>query len=205
MKGGLGWQVGRRVSQIQTPQVGQRTRIEGTQVGCRWYEGQSGGGVVGGNPCNPLIRVICDSDKRMAADCDERGTHGGAGLGRERTPQGKGAERNHLYQLIHYRDRFAVPPAFREAITRRAIPKAPQRKPSGTARKSVWQPTSILQPTLQADSCRAITKAIELLEQLYPARAVQAPRRMRAAFLNCSGSCTPLAYFSSDAYSRLLS
>ena len=31
-----------------------------------------------------------------------------------------------------------------------------------------------------------------------------APRRMRAAFLNGSGSCTPLAYFSSDAYSRLL-
>ena len=28
MNGGLGWQVGRRVSQIQTPEVGQRTRIE---------------------------------------------------------------------------------------------------------------------------------------------------------------------------------
>ena len=33
----------------------------------------------------------------------------------------------HLYQLIHYWDRFAVPPSFREAIPTRAIPKAPRR------------------------------------------------------------------------------
>ena len=66
----------------------------------------------------------------------------------------------HLYQLIHYGDRFAVPPSFREAIANRAVPKVPQRKPSRTARKSVSQPTSILQPTLQANACRAITKAL---------------------------------------------
>ena len=92
----------------------------------------------------------------------------------------------HLYQLIHYRDRFAVPPSIRKAIAKRAIPKVHHRKPSGTARKSVSQPTSILQPTLQAGACRPVTKAF---------CAVLAPRRMRAAFF---------AYFSSDAYSRLL-
>ena len=92
----------------------------------------------------------------------------------------------HLYQLIHYRDRFAVPSSFRKAIPTRAIPKVHRRKPSGTARKSVSQPTSLLQLPWQANAYRAITKAI---------CAVQAPRRMRAAFLNCSGSCTPLAYF----------
>ena len=43
-----------------------------------------------------------------------------------------------------------------------------------------------MQPTLQANACRAVTKAL---------CAVQAPRRLRAAFLNCWGSCTPLAYF----------
>ena len=98
--------------------------------------------------------------------------------------KGRGGASAHLYQLIHYRDRFAVPPSFREAIANRAIAKAHQRKPSRTARKSVSQPTSILQPTLQAGACRAITKAIcavpspsahesgifELLRQLYPAR-----------------------------------
>ncbi len=92
----------------------------------------------------------------------------------------------HLYQLIHYRDRLAVPPSFREAIAKHAIPKTHHRKPSGTARKSVSQPTSILQPTSQANAYRVTTKAL---------CAVLAPRRMRAAFLNCSGSCTPLAYF----------
>ena len=51
-----------------------------------------------------------------------------------------------------------------------AIAYPHQRKPSRTARKSVWQPTSILQLPLQANACRAITKAVELLEQLYPAR-----------------------------------
>ncbi len=97
-----------------------------------------------------------------------------------------GHDGGHLYQLIHHRDRFAVPPSFREAIANRAIPKVHQRKPSSTARKSVSQRTFVLQPTLQANACRSITKAI---------CAVLAPRRMRAAFLNCSGSCTPLAYF----------
>ena len=66
----------------------------------------------------------------------------------------------HLYQLIHYRARFAVPPSFREAIAKRAIAKPHQRKPSRTACKSVSQRPSLLQPTLQADSCRAITKAL---------------------------------------------
>ena len=89
---------------------------------------------------------------------------------RSRIEDGHGG---HLYQLIHYRDRFAVPLSFRETIAQHAIPKVHQRKPSGTARKSISQPTSILQPTLQAVSCRAITKAI---------CAVLAPRRMRAAF-----------------------
>ena len=79
----------------------------------------------------------------------------------------------HLYQLIHCRDRFAVPSSFREAIANRAIAKVHQTKPSGTARKSVSQPIFILQPPLQAVSCRAITKAI---------CAVLAPRRLRAAF-----------------------
>ncbi len=88
-------------------------------------------------------------------------------------PENKDRPLCHLYQLIHYRDRFAVPPSFRETIANCAIPKAPQRKPSSTARKSVSQPTSILQPTSQADSCRVIAKAI---------CAVQAPRRLRAAF-----------------------
>ncbi len=64
-------------------------------------------------------------------------------------------------------------PYLKEALANRAIAKAHQRKPSSTARKSVSQPTSILQLTLQADACRLITKAI---------CAVQAPRRMRAAF-----------------------
>ena len=68
--------------------------------------------------------------------------------------------RGPLYQLIHYRDRFAVPPFFREAIANRAIAKVHQRKPSRTARKSVSQPTSLFQPTSQAVSCRAITKAL---------------------------------------------
>ncbi len=70
-------------------------------------------------------------------------------------------------------NRFAVPPSFRETIVQLAIAKVHQRKPSRTARKSVSQPTSILQPTLQAVSCRSATKAI---------CAVLAPRRMRAAF-----------------------
>ena len=50
--------------------MGQRTLIEQRRwFGvCRWYEGYSGGGVMGGNPRNPLIRVIRDSDKRMTAD-----------------------------------------------------------------------------------------------------------------------------------------
>ena len=64
-------------------------------------------------------------------------------------------------------------PYIKEALAKRALPKAYQTKPSGTARKSVSQPTSILQPTLQANACRTITKAI---------CAVLAPRRMRAAF-----------------------
>ena len=35
----------------------------------RRVKGHSGGGVMGGgNPCNPKIRVICDSDKRMTAE-----------------------------------------------------------------------------------------------------------------------------------------
>ncbi len=75
-------------------------------------------------------------------------------------------------------------PYIKEAIANHAIPKAHHRKPSRTARKSVSQRTPVLQPTLQAVSCRAITKAIcavpspsahesgifELLGQLYPAR-----------------------------------
>ena len=73
-------------------------------------------------------------------------------------------------------------PQFKEGITTSALAKHHPIKPSGTARKSVSQPTSTLQPTLQADAYCAITKAIELLGQLYPARAVQAPRRLRAAF-----------------------
>ena len=44
-----------------------------------------------------------------------------------------------------------------------AIAKDHSIKPSRTARKAVSQPTSILQPTLQAGTYRAITKAIELL------------------------------------------
>ena len=68
--------------------------------------------------------------------------------------------RAHLYQLIHYRDRFAVPLSFRKAIANRAIAKVHHRKLSRTARKSVSQRTSVLQPTSQADTCRAITKAI---------------------------------------------
>ena len=54
-----------------------------------------------------------------------------------------------------------------------ALAKHPPIKPSRTARKAVSQPTSILQPTLQANACRAITKAF---------CAVQASRRLRAAF-----------------------
>ena len=81
--------------------------------------------------------------------------------------------------------------ALREGIKRLNIPhqyprKTAPIKPSRTARKSVSQPTSILQPTLQADAYRSVTKAF---------CAVQASRRLRAAFLNCWGSCTPLAYF----------
>ena len=60
-----------------------------------------------------------------------------------------------------------------QAIAQRAIAKAHQPKPSRTARKSVSQPISILQPTLQANACCAISKAI---------CAVQASRRLRAAF-----------------------
>ena len=68
---------------------------------------------------------------------------------------------------------LAVMPYIKESIAQHAISKAHQTKPSGTARKSVSQPTAILQLTLQADACRSVTKAI---------CAVLAPRRMRAAF-----------------------
>ena len=94
----------------------------------------------------------------------------------------------HLYQLIHYRDRFAVPPSFREAIAKHAIPKAPHRKPSRTARKSISQPTSILQPTLQAGACRATTKTIERLGQLYPARLLFFRRLFASSLLTKSRS-----------------
>ena len=50
--------------------MGQRALVEQRRwFGvCRWYEGHSGWEGRRGNPCNPLIRVICDSDKRMTAD-----------------------------------------------------------------------------------------------------------------------------------------
>ena len=67
---------------------------------------------------------------------------------------------------------LGVPQSFREAIDH-AIAKHHRLKLSRTARKSVSQPTSILQPPLQAVSYRAVTKAI---------CAVQASRRLRAAF-----------------------
>ena len=51
-------------------------------------------------------------------------------------------------------------PQFKEGITTSALAKHHPIKPSGTARKSVSQPTSIMQPTLQADAYCAITKAI---------------------------------------------
>ena len=69
-----------------------------------------------------------------------------------------------------------IPLTFRshsEKPLQNAIPKDPPIKPSRTARKAVSQPTSLLQPTLQAGAGRPITKAI---------CAVQASRRMRAAF-----------------------
>ena len=66
--------------------------------------------------------------------------------------------------------KFTDVPQFKEGIPTSAIAKHPSIKPSGTARKSVTQPTSIMQPTLQAGACRFVTKAIELLGQLYPAR-----------------------------------
>ena len=54
-----------------------------------------------------------------------------------------------------------------------AITKHPPIKPSRTARKAVSQPTSIWQPTLQANTCRVCNEAL---------CAVPASRRMRAAF-----------------------
>ena len=64
-------------------------------------------------------------------------------------------------------------PQFKEGITISALAKHHRLKPSRTARKAVSQPTSILQPTLQAGVYRSVTKAI---------CAVQASRRLRAAF-----------------------
>ena len=55
-----------------------------------------------------------------------------------------------------------------------AIPKDHQIMPSRTARKAVSQPTSLLQPTLQASACRTTTKAICAVQST--------PRRLRAAF-----------------------
>ena len=69
----------------------------------------------------------------------------------------------------------------------KAIPKDHQTKPSRTARKAVSQPTFIGQPTWQASACRTTTKALCAVQST--------PWRLRAAFLNCWGSCTPLAYF----------
>ena len=76
----------------------------------------------------------------------------------------------------------------KEALASRAIPKAHQTKRSGTARKSVWQPTSILQPTSQANACRAITKVLELLGQLYPARLLFFRRLFASSLLTKSKS-----------------
>ena len=52
--------------------------------------------------------------------------------------------------------------------------------------EQVRNPHLSCNPTLQASACRATHKAL---------CAVPASRRMRAALLNCWGSCTPLAYF----------
>ena len=82
-------------------------------------------------------------------------------------------------------------PYIKEAIANRAIPKAHQTKPSSTARKSVSQPTSILQPPLQAVSCRPATKAIELLGQLYPARAVPSPSAYESGIFELLGQLYP--------------
>ena len=68
---------------------------------------------------------------------------------------------------------FTDVPQFKEGITISALAKPPPIKPSRTARKAVSQPTSIWQPTLQAGAYRSVTKAL---------CAVQAPRRLRAAF-----------------------
>ena len=62
---------------------------------------------------------------------------------------------------------------FKAGITTSTLAKPPPIKPSRTARKSVSQPTSIMQPTLQAGAYRAITKAL---------CAVQASRRLRVPF-----------------------
>ena len=72
-----------------------------------------------------------------------------------------------------------------------AIRKDHQLKPSGTARKSVSQPTSIMQPTLQAGACRAITKAIELLGQLYPARRCASPSAFESGIFELLGQLYP--------------
>ena len=83
---------------------------------------------------------------------------------KRREVRGKTGEDLHALIALHPIQRSHCNPA---------IAKAHQLKPSRTARKSVSQPTSIMQPILQANACRPATKAI---------CAVQASRRLRAAF-----------------------
>ena len=77
-------------------------------------------------------------------------------------------------------------PNHSEKPWQQAHPKRPSDKTITHSAQGRSQPTAMMQPTLQASACRSATKAI---------CAVPASRRMRAAFLNCWGSCTPLAYF----------
>ena len=97
-----------------------------------------------------------------------------------------GRARGHLYQLIYYRDRFAVPPSFREPIANRAIAKAINESHHAQRASPFRNPHPFCNPLRRPAHVVQLQKRFALC---------LAPRRMRAAFLNCWGSCTPLAYF----------
>ncbi len=98
----------------------------------------------------------------------------------------KGRHDGHLYQLIHYRDRFAV-----HRPSEKPWPNMPSQK-SITESHHAQRVSPSRNQHLFCNPLRRPTHVV-LLQKRFA--LCLAPRRMRAAFLNCSGSCTPFAYF----------
>ena len=92
----------------------------------------------------------------------------------------------HLSQLIHYRDALQF---------HRPSKKPSQPVPSPKPITESHHAQRVSPSRNQHPFCNPLGRPthVVLLQKRFA--LCLAPRRMRAAFLNCSGSCTPLAYF----------